>query len=235
MPSATLVAFLGPHKPHDRVARRRLAHIRGQARPSPSVGFRTLDFLMAPVYVDIRGLYVADLGGTEMSRRASLVVAVLVLVAASNATATPASKPVTPKLGLYYGENVGKPENGEVSVQEAEVKVVKIGKSRLGAQFRVPIGTTCTGGLPPTGFGGSERTPVPIKNGKFAFDRTTRGPVSGGAGTATTRLVVSGTFKSATKVVVEASAHSSIAIQYPGQPEIKGTCTGKQTVTAKHQ
>lgn len=170
-----------------------------------------------------------------MSRRAlSLTVAVLVLAAASGATATSANKPVTPKLGLYYGENVGKPVGGDVSVQEAEVKVVKIGKRR-GAQFKVMVGTTCTGGLPPTGFGGTERTPVPIKNGKFAFDRTTRGPVASGAGTATTRLVVSGTFKSATKVVVEASAHSSVSIQYPGQPEIMGTCTGKQTVTAKHQ
>jgi hypothetical protein len=172
-----------------------------------------------------------------MSRRASIVTAAaLVLVIGSAASATSATKPVTPKLGLYYGANVGKPANGEVSIQEAEVKVVKIGKrgKRLGAQFQVMVATTCTGDLPPTGFGGTERNPVPIKNGKFAFDRTTRGPVAAGAGTATTRLVVSGAFISATKVVVEASAYSSVSIQYPGQPEIKGICTGEQTVTAKH-
>jgi hypothetical protein len=173
-----------------------------------------------------------------MSRRASgLIVAALILMATSGATAASASEPVTPKLGRYYDQAVGPPENGNVSVRETEVKVVKIGK-RQGASVRVsPFPATCNGGLKGQPFGASvlEKSPIPIKNGKFTLDRTTHGPVAAGAGTATTRTVVSGTFKSATKVVVTVSVSSSINIQYPEQPEIRGTCTGKQTATAKHQ
>lgn len=174
-----------------------------------------------------------------MSRRASgLIMAALILVsAASGATAASTSKPVTPKLGIYYDQAVGPPENGNVSVRETEVKVVKIGK-RQGAQVRVSaFPATCTGGLKgqPFGVGVLEKSPIPIKHGKFLLDRTTHGPVASGSGTATTKTKVSGTFTSATKVVVNVSVNSSISIQYPAQPEIKGTCAGKQTATAKYR
>ena len=54
---------------------------------------------------------------------------------------------VTPKLGLYYGQWVGPPEDGSVrGPRETELKVVKIGKHGRGAQLRVsPFPATCTG------------------------------------------------------------------------------------------
>jgi hypothetical protein len=173
-----------------------------------------------------------------MSRRASgLIAAALVLVVIPGATAASVSKPVTPKLGIYYDQEVGPPEDGNVSVRETEVKVVRIGR-RQGASVRVsPFPATCNGGFRGQPFGVSvlEKSPIQIKDGRFALDRTTHGPVAGGAGTATTRTVVSGTFKSATKVVVTVSVKSSISVQYSGQPEISGTCMGEQTSTAKHR
>lgn len=173
-----------------------------------------------------------------MSRRASgFIVAALVLATASGATAASASKPTTPKLGVFYGQVVGAPKDGDVDVRETEVVVVKIGKRR-GAKLAVsPFPATCNGGLKgsPLGLSVLEKSPIAIKDGKFTLDRTTHGPVAGGNGTATTRTVVLGTFKSATKVVVSVSVSSDISVQYAGQPEVKGTCTGKQTTTATHQ
>lgn len=49
------------------------------------------------------------------------------------------------------------------------------------------------------------------------------------------RTVVVGTFKSATKVVVEVSVNFSYSVQYPGRAEIKGTCRGSQTGIARHK
>ena len=146
-------------------------------------------------------------------------------------------KPVTPQFGLYYGRVVGAPANGEVKVLETELKVVKIGKHRRGAQLRVsPFAATCTedfkGG--PWGVSVLEKTPIPIKGGRFTLDRTYHNVrVAGGAGTATTRVVVFGVFKSATKVVVRVYVSSFASVQFPEQPEVKGTCTGEQTSTAK--
>jgi hypothetical protein len=80
-----------------------------------------------------------------------------------------------------------------------------------------------------------EKSPIPIKNGMFKLDRTTHPRIAGGAGTATMRTVASGTFKSPTKVVVKVLVNFTYSVQYPGQPEVKGTCTGKQTSIAKHQ
>lgn len=177
-----------------------------------------------------------------MSRRAlSLITAALVLVAATAATAASASKSVIPKLGFYEGPG------GELpGVSATGVKVVKIGK-RLGAEFEVSFDLTCphsSGGKTLQAvFGWVEETPIPIKNGKFTFDRTIHSHVvvigsSGrpeGSGPGTARLVVSGAFGSATKVVVEASATGSYEVHYfdEEQPSEKVACTGKQTATAK--
>jgi hypothetical protein len=172
-----------------------------------------------------------------MSRRAAgLIFAVLVTVAVLAATVASASKSVTPKLGLYFGRLVSPPKDGNVEVHEAEVKVVKIGK-RQGAQVRVSpfLPTSCSGDPIPGGFSVSEKSPIPIKNGKFTLDRTTHPRIAGGAGASTMRTIVVGTFKSTTKVVVEVSVNFSYSVQYPGQPEIKGTCTGKQTSVAMHK
>lgn len=172
-----------------------------------------------------------------MSRTASgLIGFVLVLVAVLGSAVASASKPVTPKLGLYYGRTVSPPKDGEVEVHETEVKVVKTGK-RQGAQVRVSpfVPTSCSGDPITGGFSVSEKSPISINNGMFHRDRTTHPRIAGGAGTSTMKTVVVGTFKSATKVVVEVSVNFSYSVQYPGQPEIKGTCTGKQTGIAIHK
>lgn len=178
-----------------------------------------------------------------MNRRAScLIVVALVLMAAFAAAGAPAKKPVTPKLGLYYDEEVSPPKDGNVEVHETEVKVVKIGNGRgaqlkRGAQVRMSafLPSSCIGDQMPGGFSVLEKTPIPIANGKFKVDRTTHPRIAGGAGTSTMRTVLSGTFKSPTKVVVEANVTFSYSVQYPGQPEIKGTCKGKQSGTAEHK
>jgi hypothetical protein len=172
-----------------------------------------------------------------MTQKAScLIVAAIALMAAFAATVVSAAKPVTPELGLYYGRTVEPPDNGTVEVHETEVKVVKIGKRR-GAQVRIsPFPpTSCTGDQMPGGFYVSEKSPIPIKDGKFKLDRTTQPRIAAGAGTGTMRTVISGTFESPTKVVVKVSVNFSYSVQYPGQPEAKGTCTGKQAGIAKHK
>jgi len=79
------------------------------------------------------------------------------------------------------------------------------------------------------------KVPIPIENGRFKLDRTTHPRIAAGAGTSTMRTVVVGTFKSATKVVVEVSVNFSYSVQYPGRAEIKGTCRGSQTGIARHK
>lgn len=170
-------------------------------------------------------------------RTLGLVVAALALMAALAATAASASTSITPKLGLFYGQVVGSPSGGEVSVREVEVKVVKSGK-RLGAELSVSaFPATCDGDLKgsPFGFTTFEKNPIPIKNGKFTLNRTVHETVAAGNGSAKTKTVATGTFKSATKVVVSVSVSSEITVQYPGQDAVKGTCTGKETITAKHK
>lgn len=171
-----------------------------------------------------------------MNRRAwCLVLTALALTAAFAAVAS-AGTPVTPKFGLYYGQVASPPKDGTVEVHETEVKVVKVGKGQ-GAQVSVsPFQpTSCSGDPVPGGFSVLEKSPIPIKNGKFKLDRTTHPRIAGGSGTSTMRTVVSGTFKSPTKVVVKVSVNFSYSVQYPGQPEVKGTCTGKQTGIATHK
>lgn len=169
-----------------------------------------------------------------MSRRAlGLIVAVLVLVAATAATAAFANKSVTPKLGVYPS-SVGGSELP--FAQPTRLIVVKIGKRR-GVEFEVSFPLTCpkaAANLPELIFAWVEKTPTPIKNGKFVFDRTVKsnaaspggepavGPVSPG----TTKLKVLGTFTSPTKAIVKESS--------TGSYEHFGECTGKQTATAKH-
>lgn len=173
-----------------------------------------------------------------MSRGASsFIVAVLVLAAASGAGTASAGKAVTPELGLYYSQTVKDPGGGSVLVRQTEVKVVRVGKNRGAAVRASAIPATCDGGLKgqPWGFNVLEKSPIVIRKGKFRLDRTTRETVAGGSGNATTRTTILGTFKSPTKVVVSVSVSSDITVQYPGQPEIKGTCTGKQTATATHR
>jgi hypothetical protein len=171
-----------------------------------------------------------------MNRSASCLVVTALVLTAAFAAAASAGTPITPELGLYYGRVASPPENGTVEVHETEVKVVKIGK-RQGAQVSVsPFQpASCSGDPIPGGFSVLEKTPIPIKNAEFKFDRTTHPRIAGGAGTATSRTVVSGTFKSPKKVIVKVFVDFSYSVQYSGQPEIKGTCTGKQTSIAKHQ
>lgn len=174
-----------------------------------------------------------------MSRRAlGLMTAALVMVAVTAATAASANESVTPKLGFYQG-----PEGELPGVSATGVKVVKTGK-RQGAEFEVSFELACPhsgGKTPKVMFGWVQETPIQIKNGKFAFDRTIHSHVvtwgdsaeTGISAPGTTRLVVSGTFGSATKVVVKASATGSYDVQYEGQPSETVACTGEQTATAK--
>jgi hypothetical protein len=150
------------------------------------------------------------------------------------AVAASASNPVTPKLGRYYGQTEKQTEPGVVEVHETEVKVVRIGKRR-GALVRMSefAPTSCTGDQMPGGFYVSTPHPIPIENGEFKSDRTGQLRLAAGAGTGTLRTVISGTFESPTKVVVKASVNFSFSVQFPGQPESKGTCTGKQTGIAR--
>jgi hypothetical protein len=171
-----------------------------------------------------------------MSRRVSCLVAAALVLMAALAAAVAAGEPITPKLGLYHGQVVGPAVDGEVEVHETDVKVVKVGK-RQGAQVSVsPFSpTSCTGDQVPVAFSVLEKSAIPIENAKFKLDRTTHPRLAGGNGTGTMRTVLSGTFTSPTKVVVKVSVNLSYSIQYSGQPEVKGTCTGKQTSIAKHQ
>ena len=107
-----------------------------------------------------------------------------------------ANKPVTPQLGLYFGQVVSPPENGTVEVHETEAKVVPLGKGR-GVQVSIsPFLASCSGDAPPgTGFSVLEKTPIPIRNGKFKLDRTIHPTIAGGAGTSTMRRVISGIFE----------------------------------------
>jgi hypothetical protein len=169
-------------------------------------------------------------------RTLGLGVAVLALTAALVATAASASKSITPEFGVFHGQVVGTPSGGDVSVREVDVKVVKSSK-RQGAELQVsPFPATCSGDLKgsPFGFSVLEKTPIPIESGKFTLDRTTHETVASGNGSAKTRTVATGTFKSATKVVVKVSVSSAINVQNPGQAAVKGTCTGRETITAKH-
>lgn len=190
-----------------------------------------------------------------MTRRASrLIVVALVLATALATTAAFANKsrkPITPKLGLYYGQVVEPPGDGSVTDRKTELKVVKIDKrrgakvrrrsakgSRLGAELRV-IPLPCINGLKdvPSVF---TKSPIPIKNGRFRLDRTTHHTThdAGAPGRnefESTRMEVSGTFKTATKVVVEVSVSSYIRVQSPGRGDIVGDCLRRQTSIAKHR
>jgi len=170
-----------------------------------------------------------------MSRRAScLTVAVLTLMATFAATVASADKSVTPKLGSYSWSGGGSPASKSVEVREVSVNVVKTGKRR-GAQVGVTaaLPSSCTGGTP-ISLGTTVTAPAPINNGKFTRNFTTHGSGAGADGTVTMKTVTSGTFTSPTKVVVKVAISSSYSVRYPGQPESKGKCTGKQTGTAKH-
>jgi hypothetical protein len=173
-----------------------------------------------------------------MIRRAlSLIAAALVLLSAAAITVASASKSVTPKLGFYKG-----PEGQLPGVSATGVKVVKTGK-RQGAEFEVSFELTCSHSskTPHVMFGWVVEIPTRIKNGEFAFDRTIHSHVVTWNGSAETgisspgasRLAVSGVFRSATKVVVKASATGTYDVQYEGQPSEKVECSGTQTATAK--
>lgn len=138
-------------------------------------------------------------------------------------------------LGLYFGQTVGAPEGGNVEVHETEAKVVKIGKRR-GAQVRVSgfLPNHCSGAQMPGGFAVLEKTPIPIDRGRFALDRTTHPSLAGGFGKGTMRTIVLGKFRSPIKVAIEVFVELSFSVQFPGQPEIKGTCTGRRTGVANH-
>jgi hypothetical protein len=171
-----------------------------------------------------------------MNRRASCLIVTAFAITAALAASASAGTPVTPELGVFFGRVVRPPVDGTVEVHETEVDVVKVGK-RQGARVSVsPFQpTSCSGDPIPGGFSVLEKAPIPIKDGKFKLDRTTHPRIAGGAGTATMRTVVSGTFKTPTKVIVEVLVNFSYSVQFPDQPEVKGTCTGKQTSIAKHQ
>jgi hypothetical protein len=175
-----------------------------------------------------------------MIRKAlSLIVAAFVLLSAAAVTVTVASmsKSVTPKLGYYKG-----PEGRLPGISATGVKVVKMGKHR-GAEFEVSFELMCphSSKTPQVMFGWVVETPIRIKNGEFEFDRTIHSHVATWEGSAergitapgTSKLVVSGLFRSATKVIVEASATGTYDVQYEGQSSEKVECSGTQTATAK--
>jgi hypothetical protein len=173
-----------------------------------------------------------------MNRKSSRLVAtaVLALLAVGSTTAL-AAGPVVPKLGFYKG-----PEGQLPGISATGVKVVKMGK-RQGAEFEVSFELTCAHNskTPQVMFGWVVETPIRIKNGGFAFDRTIHSHVAtwggsterGISASGASKLVVSGVFRSPTKVVVEASATGTFDVQYQGQPSEKVECRGTQTATAK--
>src|SRR5262249_51210795 len=160
-----------------------------------------------------------------MGRKAiGLVAVALALVGGGSAVAS-AGKSVTPKLGFYKG-----PEGLLPFVSATGVKVVRVGK-RQGAEFEVSYVLNCphSDKTPQVVFAWVEEKPVRITDGEFSFDRTIHsrvatweGSVEGGVSApGTTKLEVSGVFKSASRVVVEASAVGSYDVQYEGLPEEK--------------
>ena len=145
-------------------------------------------------------------------------------------------KGVAPSLGIYFGQTVGQPENGNVEVHETEAKVVQVGKRR-GVQVRISAFTPdhCIGDQMPGGFAVLEKSPIPIDRGHFALDQTTHPSLAGGAGTGTMRTVVLGKFRSPIKVVIKVFVTFSFSVKFSGQREFKGTCTGTQTGVATHR
>ncbi len=145
-------------------------------------------------------------------------------------------KGVAPSYGFYFGQTVGPPEDGNVEVHETEAKVVRVGK-RQGAQVRVSgfLPDHCDGTQMPGGFAVLEKTPIPIERGRFGLDRTTHPTLASGLGRGTMRTVVLGKFRSPVKLAIEVFVELSFSVKFPGQPEIAGTCTGRQTGVALHR
>jgi hypothetical protein len=151
-------------------------------------------------------------------------------VLASTAIAL-AATPVTPKIGWFEA-----PTTSQHNIYAAGVKVAKVGK-RLSVGLNTGVEIHCTNGGPVVGLllrtkntvpgepGGNLGNPLPLKNGKFSLERTL--PFTGGG---TIKADVSGSFKSATKVVGAISLSEG---KVPYAPEL--TCSsGKVTYIAKY-
>jgi hypothetical protein len=130
--------------------------------------------------------------------------------------------------GYYYGRVITPGGPGEVSVEEAEVEVVKV-KDHWAAEFYLKwLPMTCTSGLPATAAFFKELKPIAIEHGVFKFKGEE--PLFSNIGGSTT-LSVTGTFTSAKTVVVESKVSTS------GSSSLFGgfTCSGEQNLTARQK
>jgi hypothetical protein len=167
-----------------------------------------------------------------MSRRSrylvgSLSLALVLLIVAAAALA----KPATPMAGRFSGSAEAP---GALAPGGATFKVSKSG-SKFAVEVTLTLTLTCqVNGQPfPVNTVISSKSfkqnesgaPLPVKNGKFSYKGAIYGATPGTA-------EISGTFKSATKVV--GSAHFSWA-SLELAPTIEAPCdSGKLTLTATH-
>lgn len=164
-------------------------------------------------------------------RTSSFIVAAVFALVAVTATAF-ATKPINPRLGWFEGPT------SEEGPHRAAVKVVKVGDRRA-VGLNIGIEIKCTGEGEPLIQGVSLTTknlvswdpkgnmggPVPVENGKFSRKRTLSFEAL------TIKAEVSGTFKSASKVVGAVSLSEGKVSYAPGV-----TCaSGKVTFTATHR
>jgi hypothetical protein len=135
-----------------------------------------------------------------------------------------AAKTVTPKSGTY-----------EDTTKNDTYKIVKMGRDRYGVKLILVWVTefSCSGAEGGKSFYLGEPKPIPIKNGKFDFEKTDQQTGGGGAVTATNEFHISGTVKSPTKIVGRKSVHSNIEAHFPNAEPIKEVCTGDEAFIAK--
>lgn len=163
---------------------------------------------------------IASRGGLVPKRRPALVATLVATCLASLlgigvASASAAKPPApTPRIGTF---DVRKPNGGTFVI-------AKNGKRQRKMQFALGLPAQCTYGNGEVssqykGAGFVQKHFIPIKKGSFKLNRTSRTPAAGGLLTLTTRIKISATFKTVTKLVGEAT----VVATYASNPEAPPT------------
>lgn len=138
----------------------------------------------------------------------------------------------TPRIGTF---DVRKPNGGTFVM-------AKNGERQRKMQFALGLPAQCTYGNGEVssqykGAGFVQKHFIPIKKGSFKLNRTSRTPAAGGLLTLTTRIKISATFKTVTKLVGEATVVATYAPNPEAPPTSSpifpgGTMTCKATNVA---
>ena len=138
----------------------------------------------------------------------------------------------TSRIGTF---DVRKPNGGTFVI-------AKNGKRQRKMQFALGLPAQCTYGTGEVssqykGAGFVQKKFIPIKNGSFKLGRTSRAPAAGGLLILTTRIKISATFKTVTKLVGEATVVATYAPNPEAPPTSSpifpgGTMTCKATNVA---